>query len=231
MHVARPRQQQEKQPQQRRVRPPRPVRQVGHRKEAGEHFPGVVREETAAPVRSRREALGDEAGREDEPQRRQNHQVVGPLPRRLLHPEHLRVEPLRDGQQHAQQQERQNQVHDEGERLASGERLLRRVEIPEKDGEVNRVERACVVHHRLDFPENDEQEPAEGERHVHVAQQRVDPEDAPVEQRFAHHLAQGVQRPAGGESLQNEHLVGTRQFLGIGAVDGHQGIQRGLRLS
>ena len=60
----------------------------------------------------------------------------------------------------------------------------RRREVLEEDMSLQRHPAQAEVGHRLGPPHRDEQEPAEGQRHVHVPQQRVDPEDAAVEQRI-----------------------------------------------
>ena len=176
---------------------------------AGQPVAEAAREEPSAAIDGAGDAFGHKAGREDEPQRRKSHAVAHDVTRRTAQAHRLRVETLAPRQRHAREDEEQQQVHHE---IEEGLVFEPRGEVLEEDMPLQRHPAQTEVRKRLYPSERNEQEPPEGQRHVHVAQQRVDPEDAPVEQRFAHHLAQGVQRPAGGESLQNEHLVGTRQF-------------------
>ena len=213
VHVAREGERHEEDTEARGVEPP------GHRFErherehldmGGQPAAQTAREEATAAVDGAGDALGHQSGREDEPQRREGHAVTQNMVRRAAHAHGLRVEALAPGQRHAREDEEQQQVHHEVE---EGLVLEPRGEVLEKDVALQRHPAQPEVRECLKPPDRNEEEPPEGERHVHVAQQGVHPEDAPVEQRLAHHLAQSFQRPACGDSLQNEHLVGTRQSV------------------
>jgi hypothetical protein len=88
-----------------------------------------------------------------------------------------------------------------------------RGEIFEKDVSLQRHIPESEVSDGLDPPHGDQQEPAESQTHVHVAQQRIDLEDAAVQQRFADHLPHGRQRAARRQSEQNPFLVGAGQAV------------------
>ena len=166
------------------------------------------REESAAPVECRREALGREARRKDEPQGRQRDAVAPGVAGRTAHPHGPRIEPLAPGQRHAREHEEQQQVHRELEHGLMGQS---RGEIFEKNMPLQRHPAEAHVGDRLDPPHGDQQEPAERQAHVHVSQQRIDPEYAPVEQRLAHRLADGLQRRERRNPLQDAPAVVGRQ--------------------
>ncbi len=85
--------------------------------------------------------------------------------------------------------------------------LQPRAEIFEKDVSLQRHVAESEIGDGLGPPHGDQQEPPEGQRHVHIPQQGVDPEDAAVKQRFAHHLPHRGQGAARGYSEQNPFLV------------------------
>ena len=68
------------------------------------------------------------------------------------------------------------------------------------------------VGNRLDPSHGDEQEPAEGQRHVHVSEQRIDAEDPAMQQRLADDLPEGRQGVARGKPAQDPQLVGMRKL-------------------
>ena len=166
------------------------------------------RQESPAAVKGAGRALGNQAHREDEPQRREGHAVAQHVSGRTPHAHRPRVNALAPSQRHARKDEKQQQVHQEVEH---GLMFQPRGEIFEKDVSLQRHIPESEVSDGLDPPHGDQQEPAESQTHVHVAQQRIDLEDAAVQQRFADPLPHGRQRAARRQSEQNPFLVGAGQ--------------------
>ena len=168
--------------------------------------PGAERsgEESPAAVKGAGRAFGRQTGREDEPESRQRHTVARHVFRRAAQAHRPRTEAFGPCQRHAREDEQQQQVHRKVEcRLV----LQPRGEVFEKDMPLQRHVAEAEVGDRLDPPHGDQQEPPEGQRHVHVAQQRIDAENPAVQQRLAHHLPHGLRRAARGQAAHDAHLV------------------------
>ena len=213
MHVTRERQRHEEHAEARGIEPPRrgfEIHQRHHADMPGHPLPEAPGEESPAAVKRARGAFGHQTRREHEPQRRQGHPVARDVLRRAPHAHRPGVETLAPGQHHAREDEQQQEVHREiEERLV----LQPRGEILEKDVSLQRHVAEAQIGDRLGPPHGDQQEPAESQRHVHVPQQGVDPEDAAVEQRLAHHLPRRPEGAARRQSEQNPFLVGAGQAV------------------
>ena len=213
MHVTRERQRHEEHAEARGIEPPRrgfEIHQRHHADMPGHPLPEAPGEESPAAVKRARGAFGHQTRREHEPQRRQGHPVARDVLRRAPHAHRPGVETLAPGQRHAREDEQQQEVHREiEERLV----LQPRGEILEKDVSLQRHVAEAQIGDRLGPPHGDQQEPAESQRHVHVPQQGVDPEDAAVEQRLAHHLPRRPEGAARRQSEQNPFLVGAGQAV------------------
>ena len=122
---------------------------------------------------------------------------------------------LAESQRHARKYEQQQQIHQEIE-----DRLVRqfRGEIFEKDMPMQRNVPEPQVGDRFDPSDDDQQEPSEGQAHVHIAQQGIDLEDAAVQQRFAHHFPDRQWRLPRRNALDDPHAVGSRKTEDPGAV-------------
>jgi hypothetical protein len=166
-------------------------------------------------VQSAGDAFGQQAGREDQPQHRQGDSVAQYVPGRAAHAHRLRIDTLAESQRHARKHEQQQQIHQEIE-----DRLVRqfRGEIFEKDMPMQRNVPEPQVGDRFDPSDNDQQEPSEGQAHVHIAQQGIDLEDAAVQQRFAHHFPDRQWRLPRRDTLDDPHAVGSRKTENPGAV-------------
>ncbi len=119
-----------------------------------------------------------------------------------------RAQPLEPRERHAREDEEQQQVH---QKVEEGLVVEVRGEIAEEDVALEGHVAQSEVGHRLDPPRGDQQEPAEREAHVHVAQQGIDTEDAAVEQRLAHNLAHGPQGAARRHAAHEAHAVRGRE--------------------
>lgn len=174
-----------------------------------------TREKSPAAVQSAGDAFGQQAGREDQPQHRQGDSVAQYVPGRAVHAHRLRIDTLAESQRHARKYEQQQQIHQEIE-----DRLVRqfRGEIFEKDMPMQRNVPEPQVGDRFDPSDDDQQEPSEGQAHVHIAQQGIDLEDAAVQQRFAHHFPDRQWRLPRRNALDDPHAVGSRKTEDPGAV-------------
>ena len=86
-----------------------------------------------------------------------------------------------------------------------------RREVFEEDVPLQRYVAEAEVCDGLRPSHGDEQEPPERQRHMHITQQRIDSEDAAVEERFADDLARSPQGRRRGQAPHDPHLVGMRQ--------------------
>jgi len=172
------------------------------------HSPRVPVRNPPPAVEGAGGAFGQQTRRKDEPQGRQGDAVAEDVFGRAAHAQRLGPQSLTPCQRHARKDEKQQQVHREVE-----ERLVfeTRCEVLEKDVSLQRDIAESQVGDRLDPADRDKQEPPESQRHVHVAQHGVDPEDAAVQQRFAEDFADGPEGRARGQAAQNQHLVGAGQ--------------------
>ena len=213
VHVARERQCHEEEPEAGGVEPPGSRLEVHQRQHADVcRHPSAERtgQEAPAAVQRAGRALGQQACREDEPQGRQGDAVAQDVFRRAAHAHSPRAETLAPGQGHAREDKEQQQVH---QKVEDGLVFESRGEILEEDVTLQGHVTEPEVGHRLDPAHRDQEEPAEGQRHVHVAQQGIDAEDPPVEERLADDLPRGLQRAPRGQSAQDQHLVGPRQAV------------------
>ena len=213
VHVTGERQRHEENTETRGVEPPRHAFEVYQHE--GAHVrshPSAQRtgEESPAAIKGAGRAFGDQARREYEPQGRKRNAVARHMLGRAAHAHPLREKALAPGQRYARQDEQQQQIHQEIE-----DRLMLepRRKVLEEDMPLQRHIAEPEVGDGLDPPHGDQQEPAKGQAHVHVAQQRVDPEDPAVEQRFADDLPYRREGTAGRQPEQDPFLVGERQAV------------------
>ena len=211
VHVAREGQRHEENPETRGVEPPGGgfERHERHDTDVRVHPSAEASgEESPAAVEGAGSTFGQQPRREDEPQGREGDAVAEDVLRRAAHPHGTRVEPLAPGQRHARKDEEQQQVHQEVEH---GFVFEARGEVFEEDVALDRHPAEAEIGNRLDPSGDDQQEPPEGERHVHVAQQGVDTEDPAVQERFAHDLADRRKGTPRGQSAQDPQFVLARQ--------------------
>ena len=218
MHVARERQRDEKDAQRDRVKPPagqlaRPQQVVG--KHGGQQLAGRMGQKAAAPGTGRdqvmllaespydaaetphdgaRHAFRQQAGRKDQPQRRQRDAVAEYVLRRASHAHRPRADTLEPGKAHADEYQQQQRVLDQREVEVMLENRVNVVR--EEDVDVQRHVLSLEIDERLGPSDDDQQEPAQREARVHVSQQLVAPPDFAVQQRLARDLAQRAQRGA-----------------------------------
>ena len=214
MHVARKRQRDEEDAERDRIEPPRPLFEHDERRPAemlGHERPQPSGQEASHAVDAAGDAFGREPRRKDEPQCREGDPVARHVSGRAAHSHRPRAETFGPCQRHARQDEEQQQVHHEIEEGLLAQHQRRR-EVLEEDMSLQRHPAQAEVGHRFDPPHHDEQEPAEGQRHVHVSQQRIDAEDTAMEQAFADHLPDGSERPRRRDAEQHPLLVRARQF-------------------
>ena len=164
--------------------------------------------EPSATVNGTRGALGNQTRREDKPQGRERHPISRNMLCRTTQPHGPGVEAFAPGQRHAREDKKQQRIHQKIEQRLM---LETRGEVFEEDVPLERHIAESDIGDGLDPSHENEQEPPEGQRHVHVSQQGVDPEDAPVKQRLADDLAHGFERPARGQAAQQPHLVAARK--------------------
>ena len=208
VHVPREGHRYEKDAQRKRIEPPCRLRRHGKHlrthpclKEAAQRSG----QEAAVMLAGRGQALRQQTQREDAPERRQGHPVDQHMLRRALHAQGPGAHPLEPGQRDARQHHEQQQVHHEGKGIPAP-RMVRGIEITEED--VGMQGRAAAQHvGSLNPPHDNQQEPSEGQAHMHVAEQRIDPEDPAVQQRLADHLADRLECRSGEDAAADGTLV------------------------
>ena len=219
MHIARERQRDEKDAQRDRVEPP--GRQfAGHqhvgRQYAGQQFAGRIGQEAAAadsrgnqvvlfaerpydaaefPDYAAGHALGQQPGREDQPQRRQGDPVARHVSGRAAHSHHPRTDSFEQRQADTDQDQQQQRVFDQREIEIMLENRV--YVIREEDIDVQRNVFALEVDQRFDPAGQDQQKPSQRETGVHVTQQFVGAPYLAVQQRFADNLPDRAERRAG----------------------------------
>ena len=146
--------------------------------------------ESPAAIEGAGGAFGHQTGREDDPQCGQRDAVAQDMLGCAAHAHRLGMQALAPGQRDAREDEEQQQVHHEVEKRLVGESGCK---IFEEHVTLERHIAEAQVSDRLDPAHGDQQKPSESQRHVHVAQQRIDPEDAAVQERFADRLARGIE--------------------------------------
>ena len=186
---------------------------------AGKQAADRAGEKAPAPIECARQALGRQPQREDEPEGREGDAVAHHVARGAAHPHRPRPDPLAPGEDDAAQHQQQEQVHDEVEH---GLVFHPGREVAEKDVSLQGHVAQSEVGGRLDPSGDDQQEPPECEAHVHIPQQRIDAEDAAVEQRLADDLADGFERAARGQPPDKTELVGPGQAVEPPGVFGGQ---------
>ena len=212
MHVAREGQRHEESPEAGGVEPPGRRFEIHQRQQADmcrKPFTEASGQETAAPVEGAGRTFGQQTGREDEPQGRKGQPVAPDVFRRTAQAQHPRTQPLEPRQRHARKDEEQQQVH---QKVEDGLVFEARGEVFEEDMRLQGDVAEAQVGNRLDPSHGDEQEPAEGQRHVHVSEQRIDAEDPAMQQRLADDLPEGRQGVARGKPAQDPQLVGMRKL-------------------
>ena len=107
------------------------------------------------------------------------------MPGGARHPQPARSETLIESQEQATEHKEEQQVHQGQEKIAfKGVWNPRGIEVFKKYGQIRGVKTVMGKEHGFCFPHDDEQEPAEGQGHMHVAQAAVEPEDPAVKEAF-----------------------------------------------
>ena len=205
VHVAGERQHQEEYTEGDGVeRPKGQLEEVGHG--TAEEVAEGLREEASVGVEPCGDGFAEQTQREDGPQRDLHggvhHGVLGGA----LHAEEAGVDFLHEGEEDARQYVEQDEVHELGEEHlgAVGGHVL--VEEAVEDG-APEVERPFDADAALDGAHHDEQEPAEGDAAVHVAQPPVLLADAQVQEALAEHLPDGRQDLRGEDAFPDQGLL------------------------